>query len=107
MDTFLSRQSDGVQIAKNKAVRERAKPAKVLSLLHKCVVFMLNLQCQLESKKDATTSPLRVLLRVPLQREDRFADDRAMSVVSWKHRAVRWPTTTRVEASATLGQGVS
>jgi len=36
----------------------------------------------LESKKDATASPLRVLRRIPLQREDRFADDRAMRVAA-------------------------
>ena len=53
----------------------------------------------LEGKKDATTSPLRVLLRVPLQREDRFADDRAMKGWHGRHRTGCWPTTARVEAS--------
>jgi hypothetical protein len=37
-----------------------------------------------ESKKNATASPLRVLRRVPLRREESFAEDRTMRVAAWE-----------------------
>ena len=53
----------------------------------------------MESKKDATAPPL--------QREDRFADDRAMRVAAWEASRGALANDARVEASATLGPGPS